>query len=178
MLPSPAPKPVQARTTIPHSPRKLRTTRPVALAPNLRRHLHPPSGQAIHHRLKNFRRRLRRFSTAQPTHLHPISPPHPSLIGQAITPTAMPAQPVTHRPHNLQVHERIVSRLRRSVVKRSPISMDPMPPPPPVEASTKPRRKSRLRPRVGIRRRQTGSAAAVARSASVSQATNPIVPLT
>ena len=178
MLLSPARKQVQARTTIQHSPRRPRTTRPAALALSLGRHLHPLSGHIIHHHLKKYRRRLRPSPAAQSTHLPPISPPHPSPIGRAITPTAMPPRLAIHRRHSPQAHAKTVFPLPRTPVTHSLISMDPMPPRPPVEASTKPRRKSRLRPGAKSQRPPTGTAAAGAPSASASQATSPIVPST
>lgn len=177
MPPSPARKRAQGSTTIQHSPRKPRTARPVALVPSPRRHLRPPSTQAKDPHPKDFKRRLHPSPSAPPTHLSPRSPPHPSLIAQAITLTAM-AQPVIHRHRNLPARAKTASPLPHSARQRSPTSTAHIRPRHPVEAWTKPPARFPLQREVKTPRPQVATTAAAAPSVSASQAIKPTVPST
>lgn len=177
MLPSPAQKPAQALTTIQHSPREPRTARPVALKKSPRRHLRPPSGQAKDRHPNDLKRRLHQSPSAPPTHLFPRSPPHPSPIAQATTPTAM-AQPGIQRHRNLPARGKTASPPPHSTRKLSPTSTDPTPPRQHVEAWTKPLARFPLRRGAKILRPPVAITAAAAPSVSASQAIRPIVPST
>ena len=175
MLPIPATKRAQARTTIQRLPRKPKTLRPVIFVPSPRRRLRPRSGQATHRPLKEFERRLHPSPSAQPTHLPHKSPPHPCPIARATTHTAMPLQPATHRHRNLPAREKTASPLPPPARKRSPTSTDPTPQRPPVEAWTKPLPKFPHRQGARTPQPPMAIAAAAAPSISAFQGIKPIV---
>lgn len=175
MLPIPAPKRAQARTTIQHSPREPKTPRPVVFVPSPRRHLRPRSGQVTHRPLKDFERRLHPSPSAQPTHLPHKSPPHPFPIARATTHTAMPLQPATHRHRNLPARGRTASPLPPTARKRSPTLTDPTPQRPLVEAWTKPLPKFPRRQGAKTPQPPMAIVAVAAPSTSDFQAIKPIV---
>lgn len=178
-LPSPARKRAQEHTTIQHSPRKLKIDRPAVLKPSLSRHLHPLSGQKIHHPRKEFKRRLHLSQSARSTQPLPKSPLHQSPIAQATIPTAMLLQLAIPRHRSLSVHGTSVSPLPQTAGKPFPISTDPILPRPRVEAWTKLRRKSPPRQVAKIQPSPpTVIAAAAAPSTSATQAIKVTVPST
>ena len=177
MPPSPARKRAQARTTFQHSPRNPTTARPIALVPSSRRHLRPPSSPAEDTHPKDFKRRLHPSPSAPPTHLSPRTPPHPSLIAQATTLTAM-AQPVIHRHRNPQARGKIASPPPLSARQRSPTLTVHIRPRHPVEAWTKPPARFPLQREAKTPRPPVAITAAAAPSVSVSQAIKPTVPST